>query len=396
MIPIAKPLLGDEEVEAAAAAIRSGWVSQGPGVAAFEGEFAAFTGADHACAVSNCTTALHLALLSVGVGPGDEVITVSHSFIAGGNTVRQCGAEPVFVDIEEGGFNIDPGAVEAAVTGRTRAILCVHQMGMPCDLASLRKIADGHGLALIEDAACAVGSEIELGGQWQRIGQPVGDIVCFSFHPRKVMTTGEGGMLTTNDQTLDDKFRLWRQHSMSLSDTRRHNSATVMFEEYPEEGYNYRMTDIQAAIGRVQLTRLPGIVAQRRALARAYDTLLKAVPGIIPPQEPAWARTNWQSYCVALAPELDQLAVMQAMLDRGVATRRGIMCMHMEPAYASAPRPFPLPRSEHARDHSIILPLYAQMSEEEQVEVISALAHSVGSQRVRPARAVTTNAMTDA
>jgi len=374
MIPIALPVLDDTEAEAARAAVLSGWITQGPEVAAFEAEFASHVGAPYACAVSNCTTALHLALLAVGVGPGDEVITVSHSFIATANVIGYCGATPVFIDIDPITFNISPDAVEGAITPRTRAILCVHQMGMPCDLAFLRAVADEHGLALIEDAACAAGSEILLDGRWRPIGGPVGDIACFSFHPRKVITTGEGGMLTTRSEECDAKFRLWRQHGMNVSDRVRHGAPQVIFESYPTSGYNYRMTDIQAAIGRKQLHRLPGIVARRRALAARYGELLSDV--VQTPHEPSWARSNWQSYCVRLPAGNDQKAVMQSLLDAGVASRRGIMCSHREAVWA-LPQRHRLVQSERAQDECILLPLYAQMTDADQDRVVEVLRRSV-------------------
>jgi dTDP-4-amino-4,6-dideoxygalactose transaminase len=378
VIPIARPVLGEAEAAAASRTVLSGWVTQGPEVAAFESEFASYVGAAHACAVSNCTTALHLALLAVGVSAGDEVVTVSHSYIATANAIRHAGAEPVFVDIDEQTFNLDPAQLEDAIGSRTRAILCVHQMGMPCDLAAILAVARAHDLPVIEDAACAIGSEIRIDGAWQKIGKPVGDIVCFSFHPRKVVTVGDGGMLTTDNPEYDRLFRLWRQHGMSVSDAQRHGNAQVIFEDYPVQGFNYRMTDVQAAIGREQLKRLPDIVAGRRAIAARYDELLAGLPGVTAPEEPDWARSNWQSYCVALDPAIDQRFVMQFMLDRGVATRRGIMCIHLEAAHADLPQR-PLPRSEAARDHSILLPLFPQMTDEMPTQVVDLLAGALAA-----------------
>ncbi|MCP3390686.1 DegT/DnrJ/EryC1/StrS family aminotransferase [Bradyrhizobium sp. CCGB12] len=373
MIPIAMPLLAEEEAEAARAAVLSGWVSQGPQVAAFEREFAAFVGAPFACAVSNCTTALQLALAALDIGPGDEVITASHSFIATANSVRNQGAIPIFVDVDPETYNIDPGRLADAITPRTRAIIAVHQMGMPCDLEALTALADRHGVTLIEDAACAAGSEIQIKENWERIGKPHGRIACFSFHPRKVITTGEGGMLTTADAELDSKFRLLRQHGMSVPDTVRHGSSQVIFEEYLVSGYNYRMTDMQAAIGRKQLQRLPELVARRRAVAARYTELLGNLEGLRLPAEPKWARSNWQSYCVRLPNRLDQRSVMQNLLDQGIATRRGIMCSHREPPYATAARRHDLRHSELSQDRSILLPIYAQMSEDDQARVANAL-----------------------
>lgn len=389
-IPVAKPWMDGREVQAVRRPILSGWVTQGPEVAAFEREFAAYVGARHACAVSNCTTALHLALLAVGVQPGDEVITVSHSFIATANSIRYCGATPVFVDIQPATFNMDPTLIENVITERTRAILCVHQMGMPCDLEAILGIAQRYSLPVVEDAACAIGSEIIWNGKWEKIGKPHGDIACFSFHPRKLLTTGDGGMITTSNPEWDKQFRLWRHHGMSVPDTVRHGAKEVIFESYSMLGCNYRMTDIQAAVGREQLKRLPDIVARRREQVQHYRELLTDIPGLVLPIEPEWARSNCQSFCVRLPEDCDQRQTMQAMLDAGVATRRGIMCAHREPAYAHEPwscgvapgtcdcQPGTCARlseSERAQDHAIILPLFREMTEVEQ-DVVAAILHT--------------------
>ena len=392
MIPVALPWLGDPEAEAVRRVLDTGWITQGPEVAAFEKEFAKFVGAPHAVAVSNCTTALHLALKAAGVGPGDEVVTVSHSFIATANSVRYCGAIPVFVDIEPGTFNMAPEKIESVLTSRTRAILCVHQLGMPCDLERIVALARSKGLPVVEDAACAIGSEIRWQGEWEKIGKPQGDAASFSFHPRKLLTTGDGGMITTRHPDWDRKFRLWRQHGMNLSDTARHQARRIQFEQYEQLGYNYRLTDVQAAIGRVQLGRIPEMVARRRKLAARYARLLSCIEGVGLPMEPEWARTNWQSYCIRLPDGCDQLGVMQYLLDRGVSARRGVMNAHQEPAYGGqdwscgrAKRDCSCPvgtcqrlaESEKAKVRCIILPLFHAMTEVQQDQVAEALAQAL-------------------
>src|SRR4051812_6034366 len=377
-IPIARPLLGEEEAAAARRVILSGWVTQGPEVAAFEQEFAALVGATHACAVSSCTAALHLALLACGIGEGDEVITASHSFIATANAVRYCGATPVFVDITPETLNLDPQLVAAAIGPRTKAILAVHQLGMPCDLNAIMAVANRHGIPVIEDAACAIGSEIRWDGQWQRIGRPHGVIACFSFHPRKLLSTGDGGMLVTNDGARDAQFRLLRQHGMSVPDTVRHMASEVIAETYPVLGFNYRMTDIQAAIGREQIKRLPDIVRRRRQLADRYAAGLRDTPGLQLPVEPDFARTNWQTYAVRV-PATRQRAIMQQLLDAGIATRRGVMNAHREASYPPGTwrAAGSLRHSEAAQDSIIALPLFHDLEERDQDRVIARLREAV-------------------
>lgn len=381
-VPIVRPQLGDAEASAASRTVLSGWITQGPEVAALESEFAAAVGAaaGHAVAVSNCTVALELALRCLGVRPGDDVVTVSHSFVATANAIVAIGARPVFCDVEEDTFGMDPRALERAITPKTRAIMTVHQVGMPCDLPGLLAVAERHGLPLIEDAACAIGSEIEIGGAFERIGKPHGVMACFSFHPRKIVTTGDGGMIVARDPAHVARLRLLRQHAMSVPDTVRHHSDRVVFEEYTEPAYNYRLTDLQASVGRPQLARLTAIVAERRGLADRYAKALAENPMFAPPVERPGRRSSWQSYAVSLreGAALTQIEAMQAIVDRGIACRRGIMNSHQEPAYAGkgnwacAPGEH-LRVSEKLRDTRILIPLFHGMKPEEQDLVIEAL-----------------------
>lgn len=376
IIPVARPTLGEEEAVAARRAILSGWVVQGPEVEAFEKEFAAAVEAPLAVACSSGTAALHLALMALDVGPGDEVITVSSSFIATANAVRYVGATPVFVDVMAETGNIDPTLIEGAITPRTRAILAVHQLGMPCDLGRILPLAREHNLLLVEDAACAVGSELSLeDGVWEPIGRPRGDLATFSFHPRKIITTGDGGMITGREPEIMQRLSRLRTHAMSLSTAERHGAAKVVFEQYLEVGYNYRLSDIQGAVGREQLKRLPDLIAPRRRQAARYQAGLSDLPQVALPREPAWARSNWQSYWITLTSECQksQVEVMQALLSQGIHTRRGVMCAHREPAYQDVMLRQPLPVSEYLQDHNIILPSYPDMTDAEQDQVIAAL-----------------------
>jgi dTDP-4-amino-4,6-dideoxygalactose transaminase len=382
VIPLTRPEVGDAELEALQRVISSRWLTQGPEVAAFEQEFGEFVGAPFACAVSSGSSALTLALRAVGVEPGSEVVTVSHSFIATADAIRMTGATPVFVDIDAATYNMDADQIDAAVSPQTAAILCVHQLGMPCDVDAILATAKRRGVPVVEDAACAAGSEILWRDRWERIGAPHGAVACFSFHPRKLLTTGDGGMVTTADPEIDGRVRRMRVHGMNVAAHTRHEAPTVSFETYAEPGFNHRLTDLQAAIGRVQIGRLPAEVARRRELAGRYAHLLRELPTVFTPAEPPWARSNWQSYCVRLADGLDQRVVMQRLLDVGIASRRGVMCAHRERAYPSGTwrsGSAALANSEAAQDRGVILPLYGQMTDEQQDCVVRALDRACAS-----------------
>jgi dTDP-4-amino-4,6-dideoxygalactose transaminase len=368
LIPITRPYVGAEEQEAAAAAIRSGWLSQGPRVRDFERAVAGYAGAGEAVAVSSCTAALHLALLAAGVGPGDEVICPSFSFIATANAALYVGATPVFVDIEPGSYNIDVNQVEAAIGPRTRCLMPVDQFGLAADIPAFGELARGHGLTVVEDAAPAIGAAI---GE-ARVGS-LSEFTCFSFHPRKVITAGEGGMIMTNDPDAAKRLRSIRSHGASLSDLARHESEGVEIEEYGELGYNYRMTDIQGAIGLAQLTKLDAILAARRRLAARYGTLLAGIEGVAAPATPRGRTHTFQSYCVRLARPEARPRVMRAMAARGVATRRGAMAIHTEPFYRARYPGLSLPATEEAARSTLLLPLYPAMTETQQDTVIEAL-----------------------
>jgi perosamine synthetase len=369
-----RPDLGAAEADAAARVVRSGWVLQGPEVAAFERELAEAVGAAHAVAVSSGTTAIELALRVLGVGPGDEVVTVSHSFIATANAVLAVGARPVFVDVEPDTLGMDPVRLSAALGPRTRAVLCVHQLGLPCDLAGV--LAAARDLPVIEDAACALGTEVFLDGRWQRIGCPHGRLATFSFHPRKVITTGDGGMITTADPALAERLRLLRNHGMSLSPEVRDRDPTAR-ESFLEPAYNARMTDLAAAVGRPQLARLDRTVVERRRLAAAFSAALADHPVLAPPVPRTQARPNWQSYPAFVKPAspLDAEAVLRQLTDSGIACRRGVTNAHEEPAYHRGNwTGGPLPVSERLRETTILLPLFHGMTAEEEALVLDALA----------------------
>jgi dTDP-4-amino-4,6-dideoxygalactose transaminase len=372
-IPVMRPWLGAEEAAAAAAAVESGWVAQGPRVAEFERAFAASIGVGHGVAVSSCTAALHLALLAAGIGHDDEVVVPSLSFIATANAARYVGARPVFADVDAVTLNLTPETVEPVLTDRTRAVILVDQCGVPADLDAMRKLCDARGIAIVEDAACAVGAQYR--------GRPVGasaDIAAFSFHPRKLLTTGEGGMIVTPDGELAARLRRLREHGMDASAAQRHASRQPVIEHYLETGYNYRMTDIQAAVGLVQLGKLPALVAGRRQLAARYQRLLAKVPGLRMIDDPEYGKTNFQSFWLLLPEDApvgrDELLCLLAA--DGVSARRGIMAAHSEPAYADE-GPWALPVTERITANSLILPLFHDLSLAEQDLIVKVVTDAL-------------------
>jgi perosamine synthetase len=372
-VPFAKPWFGGGEAEAVADVIASGWLTQGPRVQEFERAFAERVGAREAVATTSCTTALHLSLYVSGVGPGDEVIVPSLSFIATANAVWQCGATPVFADIDPRTYNLDPASVEERITPRTKAVMPVHQVGLPADMDGFQELAARHGLVLIEDAACAIGALHK--------GRPIGslgNLACFSFHPRKVITCGEGGMIAVDDPELAERLRRLRQHAMDQSALARHAARDVVIEHYPERGWNARMTDLQAAVGLRQLDVLDTVLSERRRLAERYSEALAGIPSLEAPFDPEYAERTWQSYAVRIAPGAPMGAdeLMRELHRDGIATRRGIMAIHLEGAYGDAD--VDLPHTEAAANDVVLLPLFPGLSTEAQDYVIDRLAtHAV-------------------
>jgi perosamine synthetase len=373
-IPITKPMFGEEEERAVVEVLRSGWVVQGPKVAAFERLVADYVGVPEAVATSSCTTALHLALVLHRIGPGDEVIVPSFTFIATANVVLYAGATPVFVDIDPQTYNLDPDSVEAAITSRTKAIMPVHQIGLAADMDRLNAVAQRHGLAVIEDAAPALGATYK----GKRVGG-LGNPTCLSFHPRKVITAGEGGMLLTADQALANRARILRTHGMSLSDLQRHHATSVAIEAYHDLGYNYRMSDLHAAVGIEQMQRLDFMLRRRQQLAARYDEAFADLDCVQLPFSSDDQPHSYQSYILQLRPQAPKPReqVMQEMLEAGVATRRGVMAIHLEPYYRQRFPQVKLPVTEAAAQSTLLLPIYATMTDVEQEYVIDHLLRTL-------------------
>lgn len=367
-VNVMRPWLGAEEIAAVTEVIESGWVAQGPRVAAFEEAFRDKQQAEHAVAVSNCTTALHLALKVVGVVSGDDVVVPSFSFIATANAPTYLGANPVFADVDPITGNLTAETVEAALTPRTRAVIAVDQGGVPVDLDAIRALCDPRGIVVVEDAACGAGSTYK--------GRPVGagaEIAAWSFHPRKILTTGEGGMITTSRADWAQRARTLREHAMSASAAARHASVVAPKEEYAEIGFNYRMTDLQAAVGLVQLARLDEVVQRRRKIASVYAEAISQIEGLRAVEDPSHGTANFQSFWVEVGPgyPLDREGLLAALGEADVSARRGIMAAHLEPAYAHVEADLPV--TERLTDNTLILPVFHQMTDDEQARVIDVL-----------------------
>ncbi|MGB3771537.1 MAG: DegT/DnrJ/EryC1/StrS family aminotransferase [Rhodococcus sp. (in: high G+C Gram-positive bacteria)] len=371
-IDVMRPWLGAEEIAAVTAALESGWIAQGPRVAEFEKAFASRMGVEHAVAVSSCTTGLHLALVVAGIGPGDDVVVPSFSFIATANAVRYVGARPVFADVDRITGNIDADTVKTVLTPNTRAVIAVDQGGVPVGLDDLRRVTDPLGIVLIEDAACGAGANYR--------GRPVGvgsDIAAWSFHPRKILTTGEGGMVTTDRATWADRARALREHATSKSAASRHQDTLPAAESYTEVAYNYRMTDLQAAVGLVQLGRLDEVVARRRELAAKYRAALESVPGLRCVADPDDGEGNFQSFWVEVGPDAAHTrdGYLRELASRDISARRGIMATHLQPAYAGSDAVVgDLTVTEHLTSSTLILPLFHAMSENDHGRVVEVMA----------------------
>lgn len=378
-VPIARTSLTESEIQSVLAPLRSGWLVQGPKVREFEEKWSAFTGARHSVAVTSCTSALHLSLAALGFGPGDEAIVPAFTWIATANVVEHLGGKVVFCDIDLNTFNIDVDQAARLVTPRTKAILPVHLFGLAADMEAVNALACSQGLWVVEDAACGFGSRYH----GRHVGT-LGDTGCFSFHPRKAITTGEGGMITTDSDELAVKLRRVRDHGAGMSDLQRHLGARpYLLADHPDAGYNQRMTDLQAALGCAQMERAAAIVAERQRLARVYDEAFADLPWLRTPAHVACLEHGYQSYPCLLQPEPIRAETIPAVnqqrnawMDRlqgsGISTRPATHAVHMLTYYRDkyGLKPADFPNAWAANDCSISLPLFHGMSAEEQAFVI--------------------------
>ena len=374
-IQIATPSLGEEEWQALREPIESGWLTQGPKVAAFETAFAQRHRITHAIAVTSATTGLHLALAALGIGPGDEVIVPAFTWVATANAVLYCGGTPVFVDVDRVTYNIAIQDVARRITHRTKAVIPVHLFGLCTDIDALRSVVRP-GIAIVEDAACAAGAALR-----GRSAGALGDLGVFSFHPRKSITTGEGGMVTTNDDHLAEQVKRMRNHGASVSEEERHRgSRPYLLPEFEMLGFNYRMTDLQGAVGLVQLTKLDQFIDERAKMAAKYWKDLADLQWLRMPEEPREGRHAWQAFVTYVDPNsapMPRNQIMEVLQKQGIATRPGTHAVHMLKYYQKrfGLRPEDYPGARDCDQNTMAIPLHNRMSEEDRQYIVDSLRH---------------------
>jgi len=373
-IPIAIPSLGEEEWQATREPLLSGWLTQGPKVAQFEKEFAALHGVNHALAVTSCTTGLHLALEALGVGPGDEVIVPAFTWVATANVVLYCGATPVFCDVDTTTFNIKIEDIASKITARTKAIIPVHLFGLCADIEKIRSVIPPH-VKILEDAACAAGASYK-----KRMAGSLGDMAAFSFHPRKSITTGEGGMVTTTNHDLNRLAEIMRNHGAEISEEARHNSSKpYLLPDFKMLGFNYRMTDLQASVGLVQLSKLHSFIKEREQWANYYTEHLKDIPWIRPQAvSNDITQHAWQAYVCYVDPHkapMPRNDMMDILQQKGIATRPGTHAVHMLTFYREkyGIKPDDFPGAKACDQNTMAIPLHNKMVKEDFDYVIEAL-----------------------
>lgn len=356
-IPLIKPYFDSEELKEVQEVLKSGWVSQGPKVREIESKIAEYLGVKYAIGVSNCTSALHLALLSIGIKGSDEVLVADFTFPATGHSVLYCRAKPVFVDIDLKTYNIDPALIEEKITNKTKAIIPVHTFGQPAEMDKIMEIAERYNLKVIEDAACALGAKYK-----NKYGGAIGDIGCFSFHARKGITTGEGGMVVTNNESLADKIRRLSVFGMTVSSWDREISDKFIIPEFTELGYNYKMSDITAAVGVAQLRKFDRIIERKQELARYWNEKLEEMEFIEHPYVSENVKHIYQSYVALVDKHINRNKLIETLLKKGIQTQIGTYTSHIQPVYNSKDK---CPNSLEVFNRSLALPMYYTLKEED-------------------------------
>lgn len=371
-VPLLRPYFDSDEIKEIQKVLESGWVSQGPEAKLFEERVAEYLGIKRAIAVTNCTAALHLALLCLGISKGDEVLVADYTFPATAHAVLYCGAKPVFVDVNPRTYNMDPEKIEEKITERTRAIIPVHTFGQPAEMDRIVLVAQKHGLKLVEDAACAMGAKYQ-----GRHAGTIGDLGCFSFHARKGITTGEGGLIATDDEAYAKKARYLSTFGMTAA-WDREKSDRLIIPEFNDTGYNYKMSDITAAVGVAQMKKLDSIIKRKRELAKYWDEKLDEVELVEPPQVARGAMHVYQSYVAVVDRSINRNKLIESMMKKGIQTQIGTYSCHIQPVYQSRDD---CPCSRQVFETAIALPMYYTLKETEIDLAIEALKQSVDELR---------------